>query len=69
MKTHEENSGFVELMRKFFLSLTEFGYYKESQIQKIEPLQKLVYGLLTAVLLSVFGVAAAAVTFYMRSAK
>ena len=67
MKSGDESSGIIEQMRKFFVSLTEFGYYKENQQQKLEPLQKLVYGLLTAVLLSVFGVVAGAVTFYMRS--
>lgn len=69
METHEESSGFVEQMRKFFLSLTEFSYYKENQTQKIEPLQKLVYGVLTAVLFAVFGTVGAAVVFYMRMPK
>ena len=69
MKTHEESSGFVEQMRQFFVSLTEFGYYKENQDAKIEPMQKLLYGTLTAVLLAVFGTVSAAVVFYMRMPK
>lgn len=67
MTSENKLSELVEQMRNFFVSLTEFSYYKENQTQKIEPLQKLVYGLLTAVLLSVFGIVAGAVTFYMRS--
>lgn len=62
-------SSYIQEMEKWFLSLREFGYYKENQELKLKPIQNIVYGLVSAILLAVIGVAGTAIAFYMRNGK
>lgn len=56
MKTDERNSGFVELMRQCFVS-------KEIFELRLSPLEKLVYGFTSIILLSF---ASAVVVFFIK---
>ena len=60
---------YIETMRRFFLTISEFGYYKENMDRRLSPMEKLVYGLTGLMLVGVIGVASAAITFYLRSGK
>lgn len=65
----KNEDGLIERFRKIFVSKDIFELYLSKIDLRMNPMEKLVYGLVTVMLMGVIGVAGTAITFYMRLQK